>query len=75
MTLKIKAGTPHTLDADDNPSFEDWMSRIDRFIGRALGLSIYDLPDCHYREWYERRMRPSRAAARAVRNITSDYQL
>ncbi len=65
--LKIKPGIPYELDADDNPTFEEWMQRIDRVVTRAVGLSIHDLPDCTFRDWYEERMRPVWAADAALR--------
>ena len=68
MLLKIKAGVPRTMDNADNPTFEVWMSRVDRFVQRAAGVSLDDLPDCQYDEWYEDRLRPIRAAQRALRN-------
>lgn len=67
MQLKVKAGTPRHLDPDDNPAFERWMQRVDAIVVRAIGLSVYDLPDCCYRDWYEDRVRPVYAAQRALR--------
>lgn len=67
MRIKIKQGVPHELDAGDDPTFERWMERVDSVVWRAAGVSVHDLPDCNYRIWYEERLRPVRAAARAVR--------
>ena len=67
MKLKIKEGVPYEMDADDNPTFERWMERVDDVVWRAVGCSVLDLPDCDYWTWYDERLRPVRAAARAVR--------
>ena len=34
-------------------TFESWQARVDRYVGRVLGLSIHDLPDQPYYDWYE----------------------
>jgi len=67
MKLRIKEGVPHELDPGDNPTFDEWMDRVDSVVWRAAGCSVHDLPDCNYRDWYDERLRPVRAAARAVR--------
>jgi hypothetical protein len=68
MQLKVKAGTPRHLDAGDNPTFERWMQRVDSLVILKCGLSVHDLPDCNYRDWYDDRVRPVYAAQRALRN-------
>ncbi len=72
--LKIKPGVPHELDPGDNPTFEEWMQRVDRVVTRAVGLSVYDLPDCRYRDWYDERMRPVWAADEALRKAADDME-
>ena len=67
MKLKIKPGVPYELDADDNPTFEKWMDRVDACVWEGVGVSVHDLPDCDFRIWYEERLRPIRAADRAIR--------
>jgi hypothetical protein len=72
ILLKVKKGVGHKMDADDNRSFEQWMQAVDRLVGYR-GLSVYDLPDCCYRDWYDNRLRPIRAANRALSNAMGDY--
>ena len=67
MKLKVKQGVPYELDSGDNPTFDRWMERVDSVVWRAVGCSVYDLPDVDFRTWYNERLRPVRAAARAVR--------
>ena len=66
MKIRIKPGIPYELDPGDNPTFEQWMARVDRVILTSIGISIHDLPDCPFRDWYDDRLRPVRAAARAL---------
>lgn len=71
MQIKVKSGITHTMDETDNPTFDEWMSRIDKLIWRFVGLSVHDLPDCQFRKWYDKRMRPIFAANRALKNAGS----
>ena len=72
ILLKVKPGVPKTMDADDNPTFERWLQRVDQLLERCRGLSYQDLPDCNYRDWYERRMRPIHAANKALRGFCGE---
>ena len=70
ILLKVKKGVPQKMDKDDSRSFDQWMSTVDRILVRYRGLSAYDLPDCTYRDWYDARVRPVRAANRALRRAS-----
>ena len=72
LLLKVKKGVGQKMDASDNRGFEDWMRAVDKLVGYR-GLSVYDLPDCCYRDWYDNRLRPIRAANRALKNAAGDY--
>jgi len=72
LTLKVKPGVPETMRPDDNSTFEQWMSRIDRLLWHTRGISAQDLPDCQYRNWYDDRVRPIYAANRALRRATDE---
>lgn len=65
--LKVRAGIPQKMDDSDPTTFEDWMKRIDILLLRSRGLSVYDLPDCPFNDWYSQRLRPIRAANRALK--------
>ena len=71
-TIKVKPGVPQTLDAGDNPSFGEWMKRIDGYLIRNIGVSTGDLEDCPYMDWYEDRVRPIRAANKALKRAGAD---
>lgn len=48
-------------------SFEAWMREVDAAVSRRMGLSVYDLPDVPFRDWYDDGTSPRSAAARAIR--------
>lgn len=73
IRIQIKAGVPEEMAEDDRPSFEEWMSRIDRMLIRYRGISLYDLEDCPYRDWYEERIRPIYAANKALKRAGARY--
>ena len=47
-------------------SFKQWMQDVNDHVWRQAGCSVYDLPDCLFRDWYEDELTPVEAAARAV---------
>ena len=49
-------------------SFEVWMKEADRLCGASTGMSLYDLPDCCYRDWYDDGMTPKQAVRMALRS-------
>lgn len=51
----------------DDTRFALWMADVNDEVEKLLGLSVYDLPDCCYRDWFEDGMSPSAAARKAIR--------
>lgn len=49
-------------------SFEEWMRWVDRYCTSTYGLSIHDLPDCCFRDWYDEGTTYVNAAKRAIKN-------
>ena len=47
-------------------TFEQWMTKVDKIIGLMTGLSVYDLPDCPFRDWYDDEFSPAQAARKAL---------
>jgi hypothetical protein len=43
-------------------SFTQWMSQVDRKVMGVAGLSVHDLTDQPFREWWEEGMSPKEAA-------------
>ena len=48
-------------------SFEGWMRLVDLSVQTATGVSVYDLTDCPFRDWYDTGVKARVAARRAVR--------
>ena len=49
-------------------SFEDWMREVERAVQQRVGLSVHDLADVPFMDWYEDGVSPRSAAARAIRS-------
>jgi hypothetical protein len=49
-------------------TFEQWMRAVDNAVSRIAMVSVYDLPDCDFRSWYEDGVKPVTAARRALRS-------
>jgi len=72
--LKVKKGVPMKMDANQHPTFEEWLAAIDELLWRGgTGLAHHnDLPDQPWRDWYDERLRPIRAANRALKREGAD---
>ena len=49
--------------------FEQWMKDVDEIMWQT-GCSVYDLPDCPFRDWYEDEMPADEAAEWAIKEET-----
>jgi hypothetical protein len=49
-------------------SFETWMKEVDAAVKALCYLSVADLPDCPFYDWYEDGVSPKAAARRVVKN-------
>jgi hypothetical protein len=47
-------------------TWDEWIKKVDRHIGKVCGLGTRDLADQPYREWWEDDMPPSEAAHHAL---------
>lgn len=43
-------------------SFQAWMRAVDSAVQAEVGLSVHDLADANFRDWYEDGVSPSEAA-------------
>ena len=66
--IKVKQGTARKMDNTDNPNFSQWIARVNKLLTHFYGLTIDDLPDCLYSDWYESRLKPIFAAKKAIKN-------
>lgn len=48
-------------------SFEDWFKRVSAVVQHLTGLSVEDLPDACFRDWFEDGVKPVSAARRVIR--------
>lgn len=50
-------------------TFEQWFAKVDMEVKKIASISVNDLPDCPYYDWYENRVSPLRAAKRALKGL------
>ena len=72
LRIKAKAGIGRTMNADDNPSFEEWFKRVDNLLSRHIGIGADDLVDIDYTSLYDDRVRPIHAANKALKASGAD---
>ena len=46
-------------------TFDAWMAAVDAACWKRYGLSVHDLADCPFADWYDDDMSPSTAAREA----------
>ena len=56
--------TPEEANYD---RFLAWEKQVDQEVIALVGCSLYDLPDCPTRDWFEAGVKPKAAAKRATR--------
>jgi hypothetical protein len=49
-----------------NPAFKAWMKQVDDAVQGTVGLSVHDLPDQPFMDWYQDEVPPKEAAADAL---------
>lgn len=47
-------------------TFETWMRAVDNHVSTIAGVSVHDLPDCMFRDWYDDGCSPQDAAFDAL---------
>jgi hypothetical protein len=48
-------------------TFDEWMAEVDNAVERIAGMSVHDLPDCCFRDWFDDDVKPVSAARRSIR--------
>ena len=61
-----------TTQAKAALAFEEWMRKVDIWVGVIAGLSVYDLDDCLFADWFEDGVPVRTAARRAIRESGGD---
>lgn len=49
-------------------TFEQWMQKVDSKVGAMTGLSVHDLADQPFRDWFDDGMSPREAALETLEN-------
>jgi hypothetical protein len=52
-------------------TFEEWMRAVDQAVQMKVGLSVHDLADAPFRDWYDDGVSTTTAARRAIRSEQS----
>lgn len=53
-------------------SFSEWMAAVDKACQVKAGMSVHDLPDCCFRDWYDDGVKPASAASKAIKSAMSE---
>lgn len=53
--------------------FDFWMVLVDRAVTQISALSVGDLPDCCFADWYDDGMSPRTAARKAIRAAGAEW--
>lgn len=49
-------------------TFEQWMKAVDTYCQQLAYLSVHDLADCCFADWYADGMKPATAAKKAIKS-------
>jgi hypothetical protein len=52
-------------------TLEQWLAKVNLAVEHLSGMSMHDLADCPYMDWYEKGMTPETAARKAIRNANN----
>lgn len=55
-----------TKQHPEDQGFDSWKERVDLEIVRMSGVSLEDLPDVLYHDWYDEGYTPKEAAIEAI---------
>ena len=50
-------------------TFDAWMKAVDVCVLAKYGVSVHDLPDCPFYDWFDDDVRPEEAATLAVKEM------
>jgi hypothetical protein len=54
-------------------SYDEWYALAEKACLALCGLSLSDLPDVCFMDWYEDGVSPAACAKRAIRNAGGDF--
>lgn len=56
-------------------TYEDWLTEVDTHIESALGLSVHDLPDYTWHDWFTEGVSPETTASEYISDWKYDHGL
>lgn len=70
--VEVDLSHPALKEIPEEPSqptdFDGWMEDVDNAVEALAGVSVHDLPDCCYRDWFDEGLSPREAARLALQN-------
>jgi hypothetical protein len=54
-------------------SIDNYIARIDRVVSATTGLSVHDLPDVPFYDWYEDEVSPKEAATMVLEEAGFEF--
>ena len=52
-------------------TLEQWLAKVNLAVEHLSGMSMHDLADCPYMDWYKKGMTPETAARKAISNANN----
>lgn len=71
LNRRVAGHWPVCTHLTQRDGFATWMQAVDNEVWALVGVSVHDLPDCLYRDWYDDSTNPKIAAKRAIKQATS----
>jgi hypothetical protein len=63
---------PQTQTDNSDTAFKKWMNDVDAAVGATAFVSVYDLPDQPFRDWFDSGMSAEEAARTTLED--ADYE-
>jgi hypothetical protein len=57
------------MEADDKPSFDGWLIRVDSYLMNGAGVAHTDFPEHNFKFWFDTRMDPKWVAQKVIGEI------
>ena len=67
LNRRVAGRWPTCAHYTESNGFAVWMQAVDSEVWATTGVSVHDLPDCLYRDWYDDGTKPQTAAKRAIK--------
>jgi hypothetical protein len=64
---------PQTQTGNSDVAFKKWMNDVDAAVSATAFVSVYDLPDQPFRDWFDDGMSAEEAARTALEDADYDF--